>query len=209
MNLCWKRSAVNYWRRRQFCERTLNFDVCELFVSRVRDFRNWLDGACVSVLSLTHELPCVHRSESLRWEKSNEYACPVYFTLYYVYIPMKISRNELFEERTFESLFLFFIYIYRTEGISLDNSEKGLSYKRATLRNVLRLHKFWRSNFTIPSTKWIHFQKIVLKNLKSNVIHFPFSKLIARNNPPKFKESPTKAYPISSIPSSKPVMGKI
>lgn len=48
---------------------------------------------------------------------------------------MKISQNELFEERTFESLFLFFIYIYRTEGISLDNSEKGLSYKRATLRN--------------------------------------------------------------------------
>lgn len=144
------------------------------------DFRNWLDGARVSVLSLTHELPCVHRSESLRWEKSNEYACLVYFTLYYVYIPMKISRNELFEERTFESLFLFFIYIYiepRELVWIILRKVYPIRNKRVTLRNFYVCTNFNEAisqflplnGFTFKKL----FCKIYRKNRTSSISHFP------------------------------------
>lgn len=79
----WKRFVVNYcavdgvdnftselW--------TLMFANC----SSVGDFRNCFDRTSVSMLSLTHELPCVYRSESLRWEKSN--LSTTLFSLFYV-----------------------------------------------------------------------------------------------------------------------------
>lgn len=114
----WKRFVVNYcavdgvdnftselW--------TLMFANC----SSVGDFRNCFDRTSVSMLSLTHELPCVYRSESLRWEKSNlSTTCSVYFTLYYMY---KFQWKYLeYIERNYSKkehwIFTSFFFIYKT-----------------------------------------------------------------------------------------------